>query len=254
MILSDLYLKKYWNKVNVGGDNECWNWNGRIFNSIPMFSYSSSGKKFNIRADALSFMIKNNVYLGKGYKIKKTCDNNLCCNPLHIYTWCNNSLLDEGFIQKFWEKVDIRTHDECWMWTAYKNQDGYGVCKVKIDKKWKTMLSHRVSYFITFGFFVCGENRCLHSCDNPSCVNPNHLFVGTQKDNIEDMYKKNRQTILYGIRSGMAKLNDEKVHEIKKMLSEMVPIDEIAKKFGVTKNNISSIKTGKTWRRVMYNE
>lgn len=90
---------------------------------------------------------------------------------------------------RFWAKVDIRGEDECWEWTATKTLKEYG--RIRIGGKFS--LSHRVSFVIAhseipIGMFVC------HSCDNPSCVNPAHLWIGTNYDNVQDMIRKGRNS------------------------------------------------------------
>ena len=96
--------------------------------------------------------------------------------------------LTEKQMSRFWKKVDVKGKQECWEWRGALSQRGYGhVC---IDKK--DLKAHRVSYAIANGdpgeFFVC------HKCDNPKCVNPCHLFLGTHDDNMRDAWTKNRLT------------------------------------------------------------
>lgn len=85
---------------------------------------------------------------------------------------------------RFWVKVDKT--NACWYWTGAKNNRGYG--NVRIASKY--LLAHRVSYAIAYG--IPDDMNVLHKCDNPACVRPNHLFLGTHQDNMDDMVAKGR--------------------------------------------------------------
>lgn len=96
--------------------------------------------------------------------------------------------LTESDIRRFWVKVEIKSEDECWNWTAFKNKQGYGRFG---SSSCRCVNAHRVSWTIAFGPIPEGHFVC-HRCDNPSCVNPKHLFTGTRQDNVDDMVIKKR--------------------------------------------------------------
>lgn len=89
--------------------------------------------------------------------------------------------------EQFWQRVEIKRPDDCWLFTGRKNQDGYG----QIAYQCKTQNANRVSYIIANGPIPKGM-VVMHTCDNPPCVNPKHLKIGTQQQNIEDMVSKGR--------------------------------------------------------------
>ena len=89
-------------------------------------------------------------------------------------------------VRNFWCKVDKGEKDDCWCWTATVNSKGYGSMSIN----GKSYSAHRVSFYIHNGYLP--RLNVLHSCDTPRCVNPKHLFLGTQLDNVRDMIEKGR--------------------------------------------------------------
>ncbi len=135
--------------------------------------------------------------------------------------------------------------NDCWEWKGGKNENGYG----KFHFNGGLMSAHRVSYILYIGEFD-RSLYCLHKCDNPECVNPEHLFLGNQNDNINDMKQKGRQREAKGEKNNRSKLTNEEVKEIKMLLLQGKTQVEIAKLFRTTQTNISYIKTGKLWKHI----
>ena len=148
--------------------------------------------------------------------------------------------------QKFWEKVKVA--DGCWRWSAAKLPSGYGFIGGGKGAS-KNHYAHRVSYEIHHGPIPDGM-VVMHTCDNPECCNPDHLRIGTHKQNSQDMVAKGRATSgpgLVGEQHPRSKLSATCVRAIRKS-SE--PSGRLAKKFAVSRSCISSIKSGKNWRHV----
>lgn len=131
--------------------------------------------------------------------------------------------------------------DGCWEWLASKNPKGYGKCRLG-DKNY---LAHRLSFSFFNGPIPEGD-FVLHRCDNPSCVNPAHLFLGTAKDNSNDRDAKGR--VAHGEAHVCAKLTEHDVADIRSKRG-IVKQAELAAKYGVSLTVISFIMTGRTWRR-----
>lgn len=142
---------------------------------------------------------------------------------------------------RFWAKV--RKTETCWLWTAAKTRTGYG----RFNVGGQVMYAHRVSWGIAN--VVTPDGLCvLHKCDAPTCVNPNHLFLGTAADNMRDRDTKGRhaRAAARGEAHGHAKLTTEQVLEIRARPEQTNA--ELANDFCVSRTAISQIRTGKTWR------
>lgn len=150
--------------------------------------------------------------------------------------------LSEKDIERFWKKVDKRGPDECWNWRAAKT-NGYGAQKIKGFH----FVASRLSWIIHFGDIPEGL-KALHKCDNPPCVNPEHLFLGTDNDNMVDKVKKGRATggSQPGEKNGSVKLRVDNVFEIRRLLSSET-ISAISRTFKVSRAQINRIKNGLSW-------
>ena len=136
------------------------------------------------------------------------------------------------------------TESGCWLWeSAIGNQFGHGCLKYG-GRNGKKLLAHRASYEIHNGEIP--EGMCvLHRCDVPSCVNPDHLFLGTRQDNMDDMAAKNRGA--KGSKVKWAKINEETALKIKESDD---PTKELAVIYGISRQSVADIRYGRTWKHV----
>lgn len=164
-------------------------------------------------------------------------------------------------------KNNICIEEDCWIWIKKIGNSGYG----EIGSDGKSKLVHRVSYGIFKGEIPKGKHVC-HSCDNKKCVNPDHLWIGTQKENIQDAKNKGRlpdqrgrkhteETLKKlkfrkrpnkrGEKHHLCKLKENDVLEIRRMLSNGLKQSEISEKYNVDQSTISSIKINRNWTHVI---
>ncbi len=139
----------------------------------------------------------------------------------------------------------------CWSWSGWKNNGGYGYFSCKSKRE----AAHRYSYKKYIGP-IKGGLFVLHKCDNPECSNPEHLFLGTNTDNINDAYSKGRrksvpiESMRRGENCYLSKLKEKDVVEIKKMINNGIGNTQIANIFGVKHSTISCIRCNQTWKHV----
>lgn len=152
--------------------------------------------------------------------------------------------------ERFWAKVIVRGPDECWVWQGARVRGRYGVVG-RGGKYGSNCYAHRLSFELAFGAVPVGLS-VLHRCDNPPCVNPAHLFLGTQADNIRDMDLKGRRRTLArkGQQHVRAKLTDEAVLEMRRARAEGERVASIARRFGVGWTAAEYATSGKTWRHL----
>lgn len=139
----------------------------------------------------------------------------------------------------------VKKTDTCWLWIGSKFENNYG----KFWVSGKNRKAHRVSYEIHKGDIPKGMFVC-HSCDNPSCVNPEHLFVGTPKDNTRDKFAKGRDNTPKGAGHYAAKLTEHDIPLIRQAHQEGFTQKVIATTFGVSNATIRDILTRKIWKHV----
>lgn len=160
-----------------------------------------------------------------------------------------NLVTKEKLLEKLLSKTYPEPNTGCWLWSGMVNVSGYGIMKAAALPQFKTPLTHRISYLLHKGEFNY-KLHVLHTCDNPICVNPDHLFLGTHQDNMDDRKRKNRTNRIApkGEDQGYSKLTNEQVIEIRSITG--ISQKEIAKKYSVNQATISYIVQRKTWKHI----
>jgi hypothetical protein len=148
-------------------------------------------------------------------------------------------------MERFWSKVKIGEADQCWEWQAGCDTDGYGMF-------WfngRMVHASRVAYMLANGSV---EEQCvLHTCDNPPCCNPAHLFPGTHQDNTLDMRAKGRGVDNSGENHGMHKLTEPQVIEIRQLYAtQQFSQAELGRRYGYAPATISDIVRRVSWKRI----
>lgn len=180
----------------------------------------------------------------RGYAISATRRN----KPQYCSEECEDTKrrvdAEQREASRFWKNVPVGDPSECWEWTGYRSNLGYG--RFTRAGKTGTQMAHRIAYELTYGplpphLFAC------HKCDNPPCCNPNHLFAGTAAENFHDAISKGRwrrPPPRRGAESNKTKLTEDQVKEIR---SSEEPARVLATRFGVSKTAIYLIRNKKNW-------
>lgn len=226
--------ERFWSFVNK--TDTCWLWTGHIAKKgYPKFCLS--WKPYVIAtAHHYSYELQNGPV--KSYeRIRHTCGNGACVNPAHLHIPTTEEL--------FWEKVQKldEANGGCWIWTAAHDKNGYGLFSPS-----KTIGQMRATHYSWQLYIGRAVPNCLmicHYCDHPACVNPHHLWLGTNADNMQDMAKKGRAS--QGEDHPKNKLTVEDVIFIR---NSPLGLSELGRQLGVSPNTILCIRRGTIWKSV----
>jgi hypothetical protein len=200
--------KRLWAKVVKRGDDEHWGWSGAFGSrDRPVFAIRHSQLIF---AQTMLWTQLGGA-IPEGQCVRAECGDKACMNPRHLGVSPRG--IRQNAEQRFWSKVEIGEEHECWVWRAGKLGDATSYGQFWRAELNRSQASHRVSWELAHGaipdnLFVC------HKCDNPPCVNPAHLFLGTYLDNVEDMLRKGRKYFSPGRERPCRLVTEEMVVEV----------------------------------------
>jgi hypothetical protein len=226
-----LEVDRFWSYVDKTAD--CWIWTGHRTNKG--YGRYSRTKPLNAPLAHRYAYELTNPSVDSLHYVEQVCGNRLCVRPDHLRMErkTDNAIVGRSprpLADRFWEKVD--KSGECWVWTGGLFRNGYG--QIKISNK--TSHAHRVSYELNVGPIGPGLSVC-HKCDNRGCVRPDHLFLGTTKDNLSDMARKGR--------SARYKVTKQMIADVKQMRAETrLSRAAIAAKVGVNVSTVAFIIRG----------
>lgn len=232
-------------ETSIEKTNFCWNWKGFLDKrGLPVIRMGNGMKdekksliEYSPRRISLTLAGKE---LDPKAHVLPWCRNKLCVNPAH---------LAHGDEARFWAKVQKMGDDDCWVWIAAQDKDMYGKFRLVDNGKGIDIRAHVYSWQLFSGRPVPKGVQVCHKCDHPYCVNPSHLFLGTNADNTKDRNEKERQA--RGEKQWLAKLTEDKVREIRKLhATGNYTNTQLSNLFDVTSSTIHDIISGRTWKQV----
>jgi hypothetical protein len=238
--------------------DQCYIWKGITNTSgIPYINFREhkGGKQTSFSVTRIVYDYYCGELKGNRDYVLQTCGNKLCIRPEHLYLGRYTSRRNEkepklseinliGLIRISEDLTSfVERTDYCWNWTGTINKFGYGI----ITHKYYLYFVHRLAYVKHFGSVP--ENMfVLHKCDNRKCINPEHLFIGTNRDNVDDMLNKERQP--RGETKHNSILLERDILLIRKMKQEGETLKDISKYFNVSEGAIYDVIARRTWKHI----
>lgn len=154
-----------------------------------------------------------------------------------------------AFLQKWERRYEPDLNSGCWLWSGAIDRDGYGKTTIspRQNGKLAQIRAHRLALFISHGREYPANFLVCHRCDTPACVNPSHLFLGTNAENLADRDRKGRGRVGIGERQWFAKLSAKDIPAIR---ASSEKFKDIANKYGVRRQTIAAVKHRATWKHI----
>lgn len=155
-------------------------------------------------------------------------------------------MIEEAIKEKLKSNIEIDSITNCWKWRKCKDKDGYGFVRIGGGAR-KLYRAHRISYELFIGC-IPAQRQVLHKCDNPSCINPEHLFLGTQQDNMTDCVTKGRRP--REEKHYKHVLDEDSVRTIRNLSALGLRPSDIGKQLGVNRGVVQMVVGGHNWKWV----
>ncbi len=278
-VLTEAQVTKFWQKVDRKTAGECWPWiskakKGRGYGALTV-------NKQPLSAHRVAWELAHGPIEPRLVVYQAFCNDPSCCNPAHMAVGTKSDSMHSASrhgaklgranhapkpakkksqvagpyprltakqLENFWLKVDKKSSPHgCWLWVA-GNTAGYGIFRA-FDRG---LRASRLSYSILYGDPPVDMDVC-HNCpggDNPLCVNPSHLFLGTRSQNMKDCVAKGRKNAAKGRLAGKTKLSPVQVYDARKRYDDGEPVVQIACRYGVSTPAISDIGLRKSWKHL----
>lgn len=242
--IKEVFRQRIFKKVKVDKTSNCWLWQGAKSNG-GAGSINVLGTALSVRRVAYEVFRET---IPEHLSVFRTCNNNLCINPDHAYLFHQGSRKQNiSLADRFQSYCSEPNEHGCVIWLGCKTPKGYGhLAKVTVNQS--EQIAHRIAYALYVGEIPKGAH-VLHRCDVPSCVNPEHLFVGTNADNVADKVAKGRSFL--GIKAAKVRLSERDAADIKYQLQLGTTQKTLADKYHVHPSTIGAIATGKTWQPIL---
>jgi hypothetical protein len=253
-------LERFWSKVQTQ-QSSCWVWTAAISEETG-YGLFWDGTRL-IGAHRFSYQLAYGPLPKDRPFVCHTCDNRACVNPAHLFAGSNRDNVrdcqDKGrwrkpyvppaprtrltLEERFWRKVRRDEHG-CWEWLGAGRIGGYG--HFNVGKRF--VGAHRLAYELTYGPIPQGIVVC-HRCDNPRCVRPDHLFVGSARDNMSDCRDKGRlgDKRRLGLNNGATRITPELASLIREARAAGMSRPQLAKRYGISIVTITQITSNKHW-------
>jgi hypothetical protein len=220
----------------------CRIWTAQVKDNFPVVRKTRSNR---LKAHFVAY----EIWVGKipsGMRVIQSCANRICINPDHLMLKKDPKSLSIKERLLAYSTIDPETG--CRVWIRYKDKQGYGFLHVG-GRKGEVQKVHRLMWQVTFGEVAPGL-MVRHMCNNPSCINVEHLALGTNQDNMDDKVRAGRQARIQGSKHSEAKLTEDQVRSIRNLHSSGLSYSQIAKLFGISKPNVAGIVRRERWSHV----